>query len=296
MSEATAIIGAGTLGSRMTQLLIAAGHRVAVHDPNPIAAKRAAEYGASVFDSPAEAASGSNVCLLSLPTPDVVRNATGQGLGVLGASPLPRVVADTSTIDPATNRSVEALMRQHGVGYLDTPVLGRPDRCGLWTLPVGGDEQDLTVATPTLSVIAANIVHIGPSGTGSAVKLLNNLMFAAINAVTAECVAGARQVGLDPAVFVQTIADSGAGSVSNLFRFIGPKMAEQEFSPTFTLELLHKDVGLAVAMLEGSGAESVLGPVLSALSGRGIDAGLGLLDTSALVQLFLANRALNDHE
>lgn len=286
MSEITAVIGAGTMGSRMIEHLVAAGHQVKVHDPDPRAAERATAYGATVFDSPAEAASGSDVCLLSLPTPDVVRVAAGPGTGVLGASPLPRVVADMSTIDPMTTRSMAAEMRQQGVGYLDTPVLGRPDRCGQWTLPVGGEAKDLAAAASTLRVVAANLVHVGPSGTGSAVKLLNNLMFAAINAVTAECLAGARHVGLDPAVFVRTIADSGAASVSNLFREIGPKMVEAEFSPAFTLELLHKDVGLAVSMLEDSGAESVLGPVLNGLSARGLDAGLGALDTSALVRLF----------
>lgn len=286
MSQITAVIGAGTMGSRMVQQLVAAGHRVRVFDPDPAASSRADEYGAATTASPAEAASGATICLLSLPTPDVVQEVTGPGSGILGATQLPRVVADTSTVDPATTQSAETRMRESGVGYLDTPVLGRPDRCGHWTLPVGGRRDDLDTAAATLSVIAANLVHVGSSGTGNAVKLLNNFMFAAINAVTAEALAGARRVGLDPAMFVQTIAESGAASVSNLFREIGPKMAEAEFSPAFTLELLHKDVSLAVSMLEQSGAHSSLGRVLADLSERGLSAGFGKLDTSALVQLY----------
>ena len=286
MSETTAVIGAGTMGIRMIQQLLAAGHQVRVYDPDSAASSRADQHGATTTDSPAEAASGSTVCLLSLPTPDVVNEVTGSGTGILGAADLPRVVADTSTVDPATTQGAASRMREHGVGYLDTPVLGRPDRCDQWTLPVGGGHEDLDAAAATLRVIAANLVHVGPSGTGNAVKLLNNFMFAAINAVTAECLAGARRVGLDPAMFVQTIAGSGAASVSNLFREIGPKMAEAEFSPAFSLELLHKDVNLAVSMLEQGGAHSTLGPVLAGLSERGLSAGLGKLDTSALVQLF----------
>jgi 3-hydroxyisobutyrate dehydrogenase-like beta-hydroxyacid dehydrogenase len=269
----------------MVRRLTAAGHLVRAHDRDPEAARRAGEAGAQVADDAAEAASGSEVCILSLPDPGAVRAVVSGDRGVLGAAMLPAVVVDTSTVDPTTSRHAAERAHACGVGYLDAPVLGRPDRCGNWVLPVGGDGDDLRRARATLEVLARDVVSVGPSGSGNVVKLLNNLMFAAINAVTAECLANARSVGIDPDVFVRTVADSGAASVSNLFREIGPKIVAGDYEPAFALALLHKDVGLARHMIAEAGGQTVLAEVLAELGERGIAAGLGHLDTSALVEV-----------
>lgn len=285
MRAITSVIGAGTMGQRMVERLIAQGHHVQVHDPDAAASAEARQLGASVFTAAADAVAGAQVCILSLPTPSVVAEVTDES-GLLGSGQLPQVVVDTSTVDPETTRAAASRMRQRGIGYLDAPVLGRPDKCGNWTLPIGGAPDDVEQARATLDVLASKLVHVGSVGTGNAVKLLNNLMFAAINAVTAECLAGASRVGLDPEIFVSTVAESGAASVSNLFLEIGPKIVAADFSPAFTVELLHKDVDLAGHMLQEAGASPVLGPVLLGLTERALQAGLGSLDTSAISQLF----------
>jgi 3-hydroxyisobutyrate dehydrogenase-like beta-hydroxyacid dehydrogenase len=236
------------------------------------------------------------VCVLSLPGPEEVAEATTGDRGVLAADPLPAVVVDTSTVDPATSRAAASRARELGVGYLDAPVLGRPDRCGNWVLPVGGAEAAVEHARTTLEVLARDVVHVGPPGSGNVVKLLNNLMFAAINAVTAECLANAQRVGVDPGVFVRTVADSGAASVSNLFREIGPKIVDADYSPAFTLTLLHKDVLLAERMIRDAGGRPVLAPVLGELGARGLEAGLGHLDTSALTEVLRPGHGRSGNE
>ncbi len=285
MAEVVGLIGAGNMGSKILVRLCEETFSVVVWDIDEGARDRALTLGATLSKSSAEVASRSRVVLLSLPMPSDVLDVVGGTDGLLAAEPLPRVIVDLSTIDPTTAREVAGLASTSGVGYLDAPVLGRPTSCGNWTLPVGGTTDDLGEVEYVLSPIARRIVHVGASGAGSALKLLNNLMFGAINAITTECMVGAARVGLDAEKFFTTVVDSNAASVSNLFRELGPKILREDFSPTFSLSLLEKDNRLAVEMLSAAGLESVVGRAVTELNGNGIAAGLGPEDTSALVKL-----------
>ena len=286
MKEAISVVGAGTMGSQMVQRLLDNGRDVTVFDVSSTARQAAADQGARPAVSAADAASGSEVCILSLPNPaDVVGALSGPG-GVLSADPLPAVIVDTSTVDQRTSQRAFELAAARRVAFVDAPVLGRPDGCGNWTLPVGGEESAIARARPHLEVLASQIVHVGPVGSGVVVKLLNNLMFAAINAITAECLAGAERLGVSPGIFVETVANSGAASVSNLFLDIGPRIVAADFAPAFTLALLRKDVELATAMLGEVGADTPLSTALGRLNERAAEQGLSELDTSALVQLY----------
>jgi 3-hydroxyisobutyrate dehydrogenase len=130
------------------------------------------------------------------------------------------------------------------------------------------------------------VIRVGDVGSGSAVKLLNNLMFGAISAITAETMAAAERLGIDPQTYYTTLADSGAASVSNLFREIAPKIAARDWSPAFTVDLLAKDNRLGLAVIEEAGITSRVARAVCDLNEQGRSAGLGSLDTSALVQLF----------
>ena len=286
MGAQVAVIGTGTMGLQMIRRLLAGGHEVASFDVAANAQAAAAALGARDATDAAAAASGAEVCLLSLPGPEEVLQAVAGPYGVLNADLLPAVIADLSTIDQATSQEVAQRASERGVAFIDAPVLGRPDRCGHWTLPVGGDHAAVELARPVLEVFAARLAHVGPNGSGVVVKLLNNLMFAAINAITAECLAGAERLGLSPEVFVRTVADSGAASVSNLFLDVGPRIVESDFTPAFTLALLRKDVDLATTMLVDAGADTPVSSVLRDLGDRANKAGLAALDTSAMVELY----------
>jgi 3-hydroxyisobutyrate dehydrogenase-like beta-hydroxyacid dehydrogenase len=274
------------MGGRMARVLLEAGHDVVVSDVSEAAVARAVEGGARAVGSVAEVASASRLALLSLPRPgDVVEVVSGAD-GLLSWAPRGFTIADTSTVDPGTTRLLAGRAAESGVGYLDAPVLGRPEACGRWTLPVGGSAETLEVARPALAVIARNIVHAGASGAGNAIKLLNNLMFGAINAITAEAMAAAALVGLSPRTFYETVAGSDAATVSNLFRAIGPKMLEDDFSPAFTIDLLSKDNSLALAMIEEAGASVIVGNAVETLNGLARAAGHGREDTSAAVKVY----------
>ena len=175
------------------------------------------------------------------------------------------------------------LAAARSIGYLDAPVLGRPASIGKWTLVVGGRAIDVDRCRPVLQHLAANIFHIGPAGSGNQVKLLNQLMFGAINAMTAEMMAIAEHIGLRPELLYQAITSSNAATVSNLFRELGSRIAAEDYdSPTFSIDLLAKDVRLATEMARAHGAPPILARSVDLLNEVARAQGLGKLDTAAM--------------
>lgn len=285
------LVGVGTMGSRMVARLLEFGHSVVARDITPEAEHRAAQAGATVVGSPAEVARRANLVLLSLPAPADVDQVVAGDDGLLAGAQQGTIIVDLSTVDPDTTRHNAARAAAVGVGYLDAPVLGRPLGCGKWTLPVGGEPSALERARPILDVFAARVIHVGPSGSGNIIKLLNNMMFSAINAVTAEVLAVCAVLGMDPQVFVSTVADSGAATVSNLFRELGPKILARDFSPAFSVDLLHKDVRLALGMASGVKAPTLITPACLVLIEMARARGYGAEDTGAVVKVFEAMTA-----
>jgi 3-hydroxyisobutyrate dehydrogenase len=277
-----AVIGLGAMGGRAGATL-AADHRVYGYDPDPAARDRAAAAGVLVADSPAAAAQPAALVLLSLPTPEVVRSVL-EGLG----DPLAgKLIADLSTIDPGTAREAGAVLAGRGARYVDAPILGRPEGCGAWTLAAGGTAADIAaLAEVAVGRIAGAVERVGDLGAGSTVKLLNNLMFGAINTVTAEVMDLADRAGVEPARFAQIVAGSGAATVSPLFRSIAPKMAAGRYEPTFSVQLLAKDVRLGVELAARLGAEAPMAGLVRMITDRAVDAGLGDQDTSAVIEVF----------
>jgi 3-hydroxyisobutyrate dehydrogenase len=262
---------------------LAARYPVHGYDPVPAARDRAAGHGVTVHDSAAGAAQGAELIFLSLPTPDVVRAViAGLGAGVAG-----RTVADLSTIDPGTAREVSESITARGGHYADSPILGRPAACGSWTLVCGGSESAVELITGVAVGTIAKAVHrIGDVGAGATLKLLNNLMFGAINTITAEIVSLAEQAGLDAGRFTSVIADSGAASVSGLFRDIAPRMADRSYDPAFAIKLLAKDVRLGSELARELDRSAPMAELVRTITERAVAGGLGDLDTAAVVELY----------
>ena len=282
------IIGLGAMGGPMVAALTAVGHQVVAYDRSAAALQRATAAGAVAAASSAEIGATASIILLSLPAPAHV-DAVVSGEGGVLTDPAPGlIVVDTSTVDPGTTRRLAASAAVVDVGYLDAPVLGRPDAVGNWTFPVGGDAATLDRVRPVLDVLGRSVVHAGPPGSGNAIKLLNNLMFGAINAITAEVMAGCALTGVSPRTFYETVANSEAATVSPLFRALGPKMLAGDYAPVFTVDLMHKDIALAMAMLEEAEASLIVGSAVLTLASLARAAGHGADDSSAVVKVYEA--------
>jgi len=277
------ILGTGVMGAVAAGRLAEAGHNLHLFDVSPKALAGLAHLGGTEAASPKEAAQRAEVILMFLPGPDQVEECVSGPEGVLGAARPGLIVVDLSTVDPGVSQRMARAAGPAGAAYLDAPVLGRPSAVGKWALPVGGEAEPLERCRGVLEVLAAKIFHVGPSGTGNRIKLLNQMMFGAINAMTAEMMAVAHKMGIAPKLLYETITASQAGTVSNLFKELGARIVEDDYAePTFSVNLLIKDVRLSVEMARQSGAVPLLGETVELLNNLARAQGQGDQDTAVM--------------
>lgn len=224
-----------------------------------------------------------------LPGPAEVEQCVAGPRGLLSGNRSGFVIVDMSTVDPEITQRMAEKALDRNIGYLDAPVLGRPIAVGKWALPVGGSAEDLERCRKVLGCVAANIAHVGPSGTGNKIKLLNQLMFGSINAITAEMMAIAAEVGISPKLLYDTITASQAGTVSNLFKELGKHIVAEDYDdPAFTVDLLNKDIRLAVQMAKAHNAPPLLSRTVEHINEMARAQGFGGKDTSVMWKCFHA--------
>ncbi len=277
------LLGTGTMGLAAGRKILDSGRPLLAFDVSAGAREKARSMGAGVAATPAEVGRQTDMIIMFLPGPrEVEACVAGEG-GLLQGSHAGMVIVDMSTVDPGVTQRMAERALQKGVGYLDAPVLGRPAAVGNWALPVGGRKEDLESCRPVLELVSAKIFHIGESGSGNKVKLLNQLMFGAINAMTAEMMAIAEKLGIAPKLLFETISSSQAATVSNLFKELGARIAAENYeNPTFTVNLLIKDVRLAVEMAKAGDAPPLLGRSVELINEIARAQGLGDRDTSIM--------------
>lgn len=277
------LIGAGTMGRTMAEKILGAGHKLYVYDVFIPALSKPELSGAEVCQTPAEVSEKAEIIIISLPGPLQIEAAVTGREGLLSVPCTGKVIIDTCTSDPDCTKRMAEASEGRGADYLDAPILGRPATVGKWALPVGGQKEVFDRCHGFLEVFAANVLYIGESGSGHKLKLLNQMMFGAINAMTAEMMAISDKIGIKPDLLYKTIVASEAGTVSNLFRELGGRIAEERYEdPTFTVDLLIKDVKLGVEMAKQHGAPPVMGRTVELINEMASAQGYGSEDTSIM--------------
>jgi 3-hydroxyisobutyrate dehydrogenase-like beta-hydroxyacid dehydrogenase len=271
------------MGLGVGRRLLERGFRVFGRDAFPANAEKARQAGLEMRNSLAEVAGDAARIILFLPGPAEIRACVTGADGLLAHLPKGGAILDMSTSSPDNTVAMAAAAGAAGVGYLDVPVLGRPSTIGNWCLLAGGDAGVLEQCRDFLEPLAGKIIHVGGPGTGHAVKLLNQLMFGAINAMTAEMMAVAEKIGVPPARVHEIIAGSQASTVSGIFRELGARIGEERYGdPTFTVAMLAKDIRLAVEMAEKAGCAPIVGRAVDLLNRFALIRGKGGYDTAIL--------------
>jgi 3-hydroxyisobutyrate dehydrogenase len=244
------VIGLGTMGAPMAANLLRAGFDLVVYDRDPA---RVPALPVPLAASTAEAAA--DVVLVSVPGPPEVESVVAELLPAMAPG---SVVVCTSTVSPGLVRGVAADAAARGVDVLDAPVTGAADgaRAGTLSIMVGADREPLERCRPVLEAISARILHTGPVGTGSATKLLTNMLWAIHVVALADALAVGVRAGLDPAVLGAAIdASAGASWVS---AHDLPSILRGDDDATFPLALCRKDIALIAELARESGVRAPL--------------------------------------
>jgi len=244
-------VGLGRMGFPMARNLAQAGYRVHVHDVAAAAMERAGHVsGITPRASAREVATAATVVFTALPNDAIVRETYLGPTGLLAGGRAGLISCDCSTVSPEATLEVHRAAAARGIHHLDTPMLGSTPQAesGEIFFMVGGDAAQMPVIRPLLDVMGRLTMHVGPSGTGNRIKLLHNAL-AAVNAVAvAESLVLCRRLGVDPKTYYEVVTKGGGMAYSTYFDRRVMRMVAGNFTPTFTLELMHKDVTLATLM------------------------------------------------
>lgn len=281
-----AFVGLGTMGAPIARHLIAAGHDVVGHD---VDATRPAEAGLEPAGSPAAAVAEAELALTSLPDPEAVREVWLGAEGLAAGARQGTLLVDLSTGSPALARELAATLEPTGLDVLDAPVSGGPHgaRDATLTVMVGGREEPFARAHPILTAFGRHVVRVGGHGAGQTAKLCNNLVAGVTMTAVSEACAIAEREGLDASTLFELMAASTADSrvLRTRFPLAGADPshpASRDWQPLFALDLLAKDLELALELAAAAGVEPRVAEAALAEYRCAQAAGHGSLDYSAV--------------
>ena len=241
-------MGLGNIGNPMAVNLSRAGFSLRVHDLRRERADNLVALGASWADSPRELAAACDVVMTSLPGPREVAKVIDGPDGVMEGIREGATVIDLSTNSVPEVRRLGETLAARGVGMLDSPVTGgsAKARRGEVTMFVGGERERFDRLRPVFDGIGDRIFYMGQLGAGNNTKLITNMIgFIQILALGEGMILGARG-GLDLATLREAILASTARSAMADYDL--PMIFDGSYDPSFSLELVCKDIRLAVEL------------------------------------------------
>jgi hypothetical protein len=285
MSMEIGFIGTGAMGKPMVRRLLAQDYKLTLYDVRPEAIAELTELGAQAAESPADVASRVETVLVSLPTPDIVKEVALGANGVAHGSKI-KTFVDLSTTGPRMAMEIAKGLEAKGITAIDAPVSGGVSGASSGSLAVmmAGPKDLCEALKPALQVIGKNVFYIGPKpGQGQMMKLTNNLLSGTALAATAEAVVLGVKFGLDPQVMLDVINVSSGRNTATMDKF--PKaVLPRTFDFGFRLELLDKDVRLCVEQADELGVPMWVGHAVRQLWHFAAGQGGGKEDITAIVK------------
>jgi len=284
------LIGLGNMGSAFAERLLDAGYDLVVHNRTPEKAQPLADRGAAVAGSVAELAGGADVVLSSLADDEALESVAAE---VVDAARPGAVLVDASTVSSDASEGVAALAEQASLLYVRAPVSGNPGvvRAGNAAFIVSGPPVALDRVEPVLRAIGPTIHVVGDAEEARVVKLAINLVIAGLAQLMAEALVLGEAWGVSRAALLDTMGSSAAGAP--FVKYKTEPLLRDDYSATFTTNLVAKDIDLVLDAAEVEGVRLPLAEDLKALVRSAIEAGYGNDDFMAL---FLHLRSAFDQE
>ncbi len=244
-------IGMGVMGAPMAGHLARAGYSLAVHDIDRLKVDEvAAEHpGVRVAATPKTVAEASDIVITMLPSGKYVREVALGDAGLIQGFARGSLLLDTSSCEPWLTVETAATLAQVGVDLVDAPVSGAQAgaQAAELVFMVGGRQGPVARVMPLLDVMGKQAFHLGPVGAGHAMKCINNLITALTFMATAEGLTIGRRFGLDPDIMTDVLnVSTGMSWISRTH--IKQRVTNRKFDDPFKLELMVKDIGIALEL------------------------------------------------
>lgn len=273
------LIGAGLMGTAITERLLAHGFQVFVWNRSRDTVAPLIARGAVWCDNPLATC---DRVIISLYTSDVVEQVIEQMWDGLHAG---QIVLDTTTGEPAQSAAMGVRLAERGVRYLDAPISGSSEqtRRGDATVMVGGDQSAFDACADLWQVLGKNVFYVGVCGNAMKMKLVSNLVLGLNRAALAEGLAFAEAIGVAPAIALEVL--TGSMAYSRAMDAKGRKMIEGDFTVQARLSQHLKDVYLMLHAAKAVGMSLPLADTHRMLMEQAEAAGLGDLDNSAIIKV-----------
>lgn len=277
-------IGLGNMGFPMTLNLLRAGFDVTVHNRSREPVRRLVLDGAHPATAPDEVAAAAELIITCLPTPSAVDLVYRGEHGLLPAAREHHILIDCSTVAPELSRALHAAAHESGAGFLDAPISGGPAgaRAATLTIMAGGERETFERALPLLQALGTNVHHVGPAGSGSVVKLVNQHLTAINTATVAEAMVLGAKAGADPGVLYDVIKTSFGSST--MFNRLVPLQLARRFDEGAPIRIMLKDLELIADMGRDLNVRLLLASEAREVYREAVALGFGDEDIAALVK------------
>jgi 2-hydroxy-3-oxopropionate reductase len=263
---AIGFVGLGAIGTPLARALLDAGHSLVAHDVDETRLDALGSASVTSAASPRDVAERAETVLVSLPTPDVVREVACGTDGLANGGAL-RTYVDLSTTGAEVAREVAAALAARSVDVVDAPVSGGVAGANARTLAVmaAGSDEAFARVEPLLRVFGQNVFHVGREpGQGQVAKLLNNLLSATAMAITSEALAVGTRAGLEPETLLD-VFNAGSGRNTATSAKFPTHVLPRTFGSGFRLALMAKDVELCLAEARAQRVPMLVGGLVQQL-------------------------------
>jgi len=249
-------IGIGVMGAPMAGHLAEAGYALAVHDADSRKAEALAadHQGVAVAETPRAVGEVSDIVITMLPSGSYVREVTLGSLGMIEGLHAGGLLLDTSSSEPWLTIETARRLSEAGIEMVDAPVSGAlmGAKSAQLVFMVGGANASVSRVMPLLEVMGKKVFHLGPTGSGHAMKCINNLITAVTFMATTEGLIIGKQSGLDPEAMIDVLNISTGMSWISQTQF-KQRIFNRKFDDPFRLELMVKDIGIAMELANSKG-------------------------------------------
>lgn len=286
------LVGLGRMGSALVPHIVRGGHSITVWNRSPDKYMAAAAAGARIAGSLREVVDCSDFVLSVLFDDDAVTEVYLGSDGLLARECAGRVFVEMSTIKPSTiHKIAQAAASQHA-SLVDAPLSGTvgPAREGKLLVLAGGSPEDLARVIPILSLFARRVVHLGPTGSGTSMKLALQLPLYVYWQALGEALSIGKASGLALSEMLALIADSPAAI--GMLKSKIPVLLDQDHEVAFALSAARKDLNLIVETGRSLGLPVPCASAARATYGTAADAGWGDKDVARLVAFLMQSSTL----